>query len=84
VDIIIIAIDAVKLAFEAIIAGDMNVTVECSPLMGPTVVDVIRQHSGGGTPEKTIFNNVRVFDETLYPTLDWIIKAADDLANRVY
>jgi len=84
-DIIIIGIDAVKLAFEAILAGDMNVTVECSPLMGPTVVEVIQQHVAGGTPPKTIFNNVRVFDETLYAVFpDKYLKAADDLANRVY
>ena len=84
-DIIIIGIDAVALAFEAILAGDMNVTVECSPLMGPTVVDVIQQHVAGGTPPKTIFNNVRVFDETLYSVFpDRYLKAGDDVANRVY
>jgi len=84
-DIIIIGIDAVKLAFEAILAGDMNVTVECSPLMGPTVVEVIKEHVAGGTPPKTIFNNVRAFDETLYAVFpDKYLKAADDLANRVY
>lgn len=84
-DIIIIGIDAVKLAFEAIIAGEMNVTVECSPLMGPTVVEVIQQHSTGGTPPKTIFNNVRVFDETLSAVFpDRFLRAADDLNNRVY
>jgi len=84
-DIIIIGIDAVKLAFEAILDGDMNVTVECSPLMGPTVVQVIQQHMAGSTPPKTIFNNVRVFDETLYSVFpDRYLKAADDLNNRVY
>ena len=84
-DIIIIGVDAVKLAFEAILAGEMNVTVECSPLMGPTVVEVIKQHLAGGSPPKTIFNNVRVFDETLYAVFpDRYLKAADDLDNRVY
>jgi len=84
-DIIIIGIDAVKLAFEAIIAGEMNVTVECSPLMGPTVVEVIQQHSGGGTPPKTIFNKVRVFDETLSKVSpDKYLVAQADLGNRVY
>ena len=34
-DIIIISIDGVKGAFEAMIAGKLNVTVECSPLLGP-------------------------------------------------
>jgi len=36
-DIIIIGVDAVKAAFEAIVAGEMNCTVECSPLAWPAV-----------------------------------------------
>jgi len=35
-DITIISIDGVKGAFEAMIAGKLNVTVECSPLLGPS------------------------------------------------
>ncbi|MCL2843118.1 MAG: ABC transporter substrate-binding protein [Oscillospiraceae bacterium] len=84
-DIIIIGVDAVLLAFEAIVAGDMNVTVECSPLLGPTVVQVIRDIEAGITPEQIIFSDVRVFDETLsliFP--DRYLSAADDLPNRVY
>jgi len=84
-DIIIIGIDAVALAFEAILRGEMNVTVECSPLMGPTVVEVIQTHLAGGTPPKTIFNNVRVFDDTLSEVMpDRFLSARDDLPNRVY
>ena len=83
-DIIIIGIDAVKLAFEAILRGEMNVTVECSPLMGPTVVQVIQDHLAGNTPPKTIFNNVRVFDETLSRVDNRYLSAQDDLPNRVY
>lgn len=84
-DIIIIGVDAVSLAFEAIIAGDMNVTVECSPLLGPTVVQVIRDVEAGNTPDQIIFSDVRVFDETLsllFP--DRYLSAAADLPNRVY
>src|SRR5215467_2720640 len=44
-DITIISIDGVKGAFEAMMAGKLNVTVECSPLLGPqlmaTVKDVV-------------------------------------------
>ena len=40
-DITIISIDGVKGAFEAMIAGKLNVTVECSPLLGPAA------HGGG-------------------------------------
>ena len=84
-DIIIIGVSAGKPAFEAIIAGEMNATVESSPLMGQTVVDVINQHHAGTTPPKTMFNNVRVFDETLYSVFpDRYLQAGADLANRVY
>ncbi len=34
-DIKIVSIDAVRGAFEAMIAGKLNVTVECNPLLGP-------------------------------------------------
>ena len=39
-DIIIISIDGVKGAFEAMIAGKLNVTVECSPLLGPQLMSI--------------------------------------------
>ncbi|MGH9886962.1 MAG: ABC transporter substrate-binding protein, partial [bacterium] len=37
-DIIIISIDAVKGAFQAMMAGKLNVSVECSPLLGPQLM----------------------------------------------
>ena len=37
-DILVISIDGVKGAFEAMIAGKLNVSVECSPLLGPLVM----------------------------------------------
>jgi simple sugar transport system substrate-binding protein len=40
-DVKIVSIDAVKAAFEAMVAGELNCTVECSPLLGPQLFDVI-------------------------------------------
>ena len=37
-DIKIVSVDAVRGAFEAMIAGKLNVTVECNPLLGATVL----------------------------------------------
>ena len=34
-DIIVVSIDGVKGAFEAMVAGKLNCTVECNPLLGP-------------------------------------------------
>jgi ABC-type sugar transport system substrate-binding protein len=41
-DIIVISIDATKGAFEAMLAGKLNVAVECNPLYGPQVMGVAR------------------------------------------
>jgi ABC-type sugar transport system substrate-binding protein len=45
-DITIISIDAVKGAFEAMIAGKLNVSVECSPLLGPAADERGERHQG--------------------------------------
>ena len=62
-DITIISIDGVKGAFEAMIAGKLNVTVECSPLLGPQLMAAVKdvvagkphpeahRHRGIGVPE---------------------------------
>jgi len=40
-DIKIVSIDAVRAAFEAMIDGTLNCTVECNPLIGPQLFDII-------------------------------------------
>ncbi|HEX7434987.1 MAG TPA: ABC transporter substrate-binding protein [Anaerolineaceae bacterium] len=40
VDIKIVSVDATKGAFEAMIAGKLNATVECNPLLGPEFLDL--------------------------------------------
>jgi len=40
-DIKIVSIDSVKAAFEAMIAGELNCTVECNPLIGPQLFDLV-------------------------------------------
>jgi simple sugar transport system substrate-binding protein len=46
-DIIVIGVDGVKGAFEAIVAGEQNVTIECSPLLGPQAVQAVRDLRDG-------------------------------------
>jgi galactofuranose transport system substrate-binding protein len=41
-DIVIISIDGVKGAFEAMMAGKLNVTIECNPLLGPQLMGVVK------------------------------------------
>ncbi len=46
-DIIIVGCDSVKAAFDAIIAGEMNATIECTPLYYPFVVACIKDLENG-------------------------------------
>lgn len=46
-DILIVSIDAVHAAFEAMIAGKLNATVECNPLMGPQLMTSVTEVVAG-------------------------------------
>ena len=84
-DIVIIGVDAVKLAFEAILAGDMNVTVECSPLLGPQFVGAIKDIEAGKTLDKITFSIEHVYDETLSKVdPDKYLSAEKHYPSRVY
>ena len=62
-DIIIVGCDSVKAAFEAIVAGEMNATIECTPLYGPTVVSTIEAlEAGEALPEGIIHPEEGVYD----------------------
>ena len=60
-DITIISIDAVKGAFEAMIAGKLNVSVECSPLLGPQLMQAAKDLKAGKTIPKRIVTKEGVF-----------------------
>lgn len=46
-DILIVSIDGVKAAFEAMIAGKLNCSVECSPLLGPQLMNAVQTYMNG-------------------------------------
>jgi len=60
-DITIISIDGVKGAFEAMMAGKLNVTVECSPLLGPQLMSAVNDLVAGKTLPKRIVTQEGVF-----------------------
>lgn len=62
-DVTIISIDAVKAAFEAMIAGKLNATVECNPLLGPIAFDTIQKVLAGKDVPKFIKQNDGMFDQ---------------------
>lgn len=62
-DIIIVSIDAVKGAFDAILAGDLNATVECNPLLGPLAFETIKKLKAGEEVEKRIVMKDEIFTQ---------------------
>ena len=74
-DIVIVSIDGVRGAFEAMVAGKLNCTVECNPLIGPQLFDVIENITDGKEVAKRVVSEEGVYDQT---------QAAKALPKRKY
>jgi simple sugar transport system substrate-binding protein len=74
-DIMIVTIDAIKEAIQAVIDGKINCTVECNPLFGPRVYDTVGKILAGEKVPKKIYNKDELFDST---------NAATAIASRQY
>jgi simple sugar transport system substrate-binding protein len=74
-DIIVISIDGVKGAFEAMIAGKLNVTVECNPLLGPQLMQIAKDVAAGKPVPKRVVTQEGVFPAEV---------AAKEFPNRKY
>ena len=74
-DIIIVSIDGVKGAFEAMVEGKLNCTVECNPLLGPAAFDAVQKAvAGESLPKMTVVED-KVFDQST---------AKDAIGDRKY
>ncbi|MDP9797895.1 ABC-type sugar transport system substrate-binding protein [Catenuloplanes nepalensis] len=62
-DIKIISIDGVKDAFQAMVDGKINVVVECNPLLGPQLMELVQKVVKGETVEKRILTEEGVFTQ---------------------
>jgi len=62
-DILLVSIDGVRAAFEAMIAGKLNCSVECNPLLGPAAFDAVEKTVAGETLAKWIKVTDQVFDQ---------------------
>jgi simple sugar transport system substrate-binding protein len=60
-DIFIVSIDAVKGAFQAMIAGKLNATIECNPLLGPQLMTSVTEVVAGRPIPKRIVVDEQVF-----------------------
>lgn len=74
-DIIMISFDATNGGFERMIAGEINVDVECNPLEGPLVSELIQKLESGQAVEK-----IQYVEEGVYPAET----AADIIGSRAY
>lgn len=64
-DILVVSIDGVKGAFEAMVEGTLNCTVECNPLLGPQAFDAVEKAVAGETlPKWTVVEDKR-FDQSV-------------------
>jgi galactofuranose transport system substrate-binding protein len=61
VDIKIVSVDAVRGAFEAMIAGKLNATVECNPLLGPQFLELALKVANGESIPKWIPSQEEIF-----------------------
>ena len=74
-DILVVSIDGVKGAFEAMKDGKLNCTVECNPLLGPAAFDAVDAAlAGKELPKRTIVKD-QLFTQD---------QAAEALPNRKY
>lgn len=72
VDIKIVTIDAVKDGMIALSEGKINFIAECSPLLGPQLVDIVKALVAGETVEKRI-----VTEEGTFTTEEAIVALPD-------
>jgi galactofuranose transport system substrate-binding protein len=74
-DVLVIAIEGSRAGLEAIVAGKLNVSVECNPLLGPQLIAVARDLAAG----KPVLRRV-VTQETVFTREN----AAAELPKRTY
>src|SRR5690349_13507208 len=74
-DMLIVSIDGVRGAFEAMAAGKLNCTVECNPLIGPQLFDAVDAILAHKPLPKRVVVQEGVFEQS---------QAAAELPNRKY
>jgi simple sugar transport system substrate-binding protein len=63
-DILIVSIDGVRDAFQAMLDGKLNCSVECNPLLGPQLFDTVEKLRRGESVPKRIQTVEGVFDRS--------------------
>lgn len=71
----IISVDGTRIAFEAMLEGTLNCTVECSPLLGPQLMKAIQELMAGEELPIQIITDEKVYTQE---------NAAEALPDRLY
>jgi galactofuranose transport system substrate-binding protein len=74
-DIIIISVDGTRKAFEKMVEGKINSVVECNPLLGPTLMQAVKELIDGRTLPKRIVTPESIYTE---------VTAEREVNNRKY
>lgn len=74
-DIVIVSIDGVKSAFQLMIAGKLNCTVECNPILGPQIMKAVNDYMMGKELPVKIITSEGVFPQEV---------AKKEIVNRKY
>jgi simple sugar transport system substrate-binding protein len=74
-DILVLAIEGSRKGLEAIIAGKLNVSVECTPLLGPQLMAVVKDLAAGQPVLRRVITRESVFTRE---------NAATELPSRAY
>jgi len=74
-DIVLISFDAVNAALELVEAGEINVDIECNPLEGEYISDIIRKLENGEPVERSYVVDEQVFTKS---------NVSEVLADRAY
>lgn len=72
----VICFDGTRKALELCMEGKISLVVECNPLLGPLVGEIIQTLENGGTPEKQHYIQEQVF------TRDTLTE--EQIAHRAY
>jgi ABC-type sugar transport system substrate-binding protein len=74
-DIVIVSVDGTRKALEALIANKINCVVECNPLLGPQLMQSVKELIAGKTLPKRIVTKDDIFTQD---------NAQREVANRKY
>lgn len=65
IDVKIVSVDATRPAFNAMMAGELNCTVECTPIVGNQLMKAVRDLVAGRPMPYKIITEEKIYDETV-------------------